>query len=564
MALAGVPAVAYPAATAPPGTVRGLDQSRDRVEGRRGGEPAPRWSIGLAAGGIAALLSLTPSVLPRSRADQAVITGLSFAAAYGASSHVERTVDRLDPVLPGGSVSAHAAIAGAALAVPLGIAAAGSRNPYALAASGIGTFVGGAAVLGATLDAASARVLSGGNGAAGANNGAAELRREHDDGFLGTGISGRTAAIAGVAALAMGAGLVLHRKMGSASALKDAAHMAVGAEPAGALIPRSTLGRQGVRFVDSVSRDPAFLKEPVRVYSGLASAASPAERAALAVAELERQGGLHRSYVLVASPTGTGWVNNVPIAAAEHFAKGDTAAVGIQYSTRASSLSMQRIGLATESNRELLTKLAARIRELHPDGGGPKVLLYGESLGAWASQRHFGARPELFEQLGVTGVLWAGKPYHSTWHAGIRPDIAVDAASIDDLARLPADRANAMKVLNFAQHDDPIRHFNFASIVAKGPRPTPYNQRHVPFVTFFQAMGDLKNALPPQPPGTYAARGHDYSAIYGELARRAFRFDDVAPEAVGQVMDKIARQDRAYDAAVKGALGALKAGAGAG
>jgi hypothetical protein len=475
---------------------------------------------------------------------------------YGATSLVERGVDRADRYIPGGPVTAHAAVAGAALAVPSVFLLAGrSKHPLALAAGGIGSIIGTAATVGLVADMVSTDLREYRAPTDAARDGAEQAT--HDDGLFGTGISTKTALIgAGLVAGGVGA-LLLKRRMDAKSAESLAAHMAAGVEPAGTLIPRTTLSKQGMKFVDAASRDASFVKDPIRVYAGLASADTPAERAALALAELERQGGLDRRFLLVASPTGTGWVNNMPIAAAEHYAKGDIASVGLQYSTHASSLSLHRLGDATETNREFKTQLASRIDELHPNGDGPKVLLYGESLGAWSAQRLYGHDPALLDAHHVAGALWAGKPYHSTWSAALRPDIAVDAASLDDLARLPEAKADAMRVLSYAQENDLVKYFNFSSLLTKGPRPTPYDRQPFSIVRFFQGLGDMKNALPTQPVGHYVTRGHDYSGVYAELSRRAFHFDDVRPEQVSEIVGRIAEQERGYAARVADASRAL-------
>jgi uncharacterized membrane protein len=159
-----------------------------------GGAPAPRWAIGLLAGGAAAALSFTPSLLPRSRADQAVVAALSFGAAYAATTAVERIVDRADRQLPGGPITAHAAIAGATLALPLGVGTIlHSHNPAALALGGIGMTIGAGATVGLVADLASTslREARARNAVADARGGVDELgdgRQEHD-GLFGTGIS---------------------------------------------------------------------------------------------------------------------------------------------------------------------------------------------------------------------------------------------------------------------------------------------------------------------------------------------------------------------------------------
>ena len=83
------------------------------------------------------------------------------------------------------------------------------------------------------------------------------------------------------------------------------------------LVPFDTLSRAGRRFVwmavptDKISEvmgEPARTN-PVRAYVGLESAPSEQERVDLAMRELERTGAFDRSWLMVASPTGTGYVN---------------------------------------------------------------------------------------------------------------------------------------------------------------------------------------------------------------------------------------------------------------
>ena len=50
-------------------------------------------------------------------------------------------------------------------------------------------------------------------------------------------------------------------------------------------------------------------KEPLRVYVGLGSADNPRARAQLALAELQRVGAFERANLVIATPTGTGWVD---------------------------------------------------------------------------------------------------------------------------------------------------------------------------------------------------------------------------------------------------------------
>ena len=84
----------------------------------------------------------------------------------------------------------------------------------------------------------------------------------------------------------------------------------------GSLIRWDTLGWQGRNFIgkgpsvsdiEKFTGQPAI--EPIRIYSGLASADDAEARAALAVRDLERAGGFDRKNLLVVTTTGSGWVD---------------------------------------------------------------------------------------------------------------------------------------------------------------------------------------------------------------------------------------------------------------
>ena len=166
-----------------------------------------------------------------------------------------------------------------------------------------------------------------------------------------------------------------------------------------------TLSRQGPRNVatvlsteaieEQVMGEPAAA-EPIRVFVGLESA--EAERVARAMAELERTGAWDRSLLMVISPTGTGYVNYVAVESAEYLTRGDMASVTMQYSLRPSPLSLDRVA---EGHPPPLPD-AARRHPQHPRPAAarkrPRMVLFGESLGAWTSQ-------DAFAHRGTQGLL---------------------------------------------------------------------------------------------------------------------------------------------------------------
>ncbi|HTM83572.1 MAG TPA: alpha/beta-hydrolase N-terminal domain-containing protein, partial [Mycobacterium sp.] len=159
------------------------------------------------------------------------------------------------------------------------------------------------------------------------------------------------------------------------------------------LVPWDSLGRQGRNFVaagphaDELGRlngRPA--KEPIRVYAGLHSADTDADRMELLVKELQRTGAADRRVLALVPTTGTGWINPVAARALEMMYNGDTAIVGVQYSYLPSWISF----LGDEEKS--LTAGSMLINTVHgwwqrlPADDRPRLALYGESLGALAGQ----------------------------------------------------------------------------------------------------------------------------------------------------------------------------------
>src|SRR4051812_14178784 len=199
---------------------------------------------------------------------------------------------------------------------------------------------------------------------------------------------------------------------------------------------------------------------PVQVYVGLDNAPTPRARVDLAMAELERTGALDRSLLVLVSPTGTGYVNYVAVAAVQYLARGDVATVTLQYSRRPSPLSLGMVKAARQQNRLLWVRILERIRQR--PGPRPRVVLFGESLGAHTSQDvflHWGTLG--LEALGIDRALWIGTPYGSKWMHQVtgedRLDVDCDTVAVlNDVAQLdqlgPERRGRVRYV--FLSHDN--------------------------------------------------------------------------------------------------------------
>ncbi len=152
--------------------------------------------------------------------------------------------------------------------------------------------------------------------------------------------------------------------------------------------------------------------EPIRVYAGYNSGDNSEERAAIALQDLIKMGGFDRSVLIVATPTGTGWLDPAAIRPIAYLHGGDLAIVSTQYTYVPSWLS-----LMVEPDR---SRLAARALfnavftywTALPEDRRPELYLFGLSLGALGSE----ASADLMTLFSdpIDGALWSGPPFAST------------------------------------------------------------------------------------------------------------------------------------------------------
>lgn len=421
--------------------------------------------------GTATIVSLAPGLLPRSATAQAVLTGLLIGALLGAARlvrFVTRGRSRLPATLP--DRPRQLALAGATAGV-LGAAwyADGWQNTLRAAMgsapTGPGYWAGWAT--GAVLVTVALVALATGIGRA--------LRR------LGWSRVLVTAVVAGLP-MALGVTPAVGWSEVSSGAIdpelvRPAAVSRSGS--AGSMVSWSTLGREGQRFVT------AGPPGAVRVYVGLRSAPDPAARAALAVRELERTGGFRRSHLVVAVPTGSGWVDSHALRGLDTRFGGNVAVVALQYSQAPSwaTFVFDRETAAT-SARALLAAVEAYTATL---ARPPRLYLYGQSLGALGGSAVFAGATE--QNRRVCSVLWAGRPGGGGAEPGARTAILANAS-------------------------DPVVHWSPALLwrppdlrAARRDAPAP---PWLPVISFLQTTADLLGALG-APPG----HGHRYDIDQG-------------------------------------------------
>jgi uncharacterized membrane protein len=155
------------------------------------------------------------------------------------------------------------------------------------------------------------------------------------------------------------------------------------------LVSWASLGAQGRERVVAVpskndisSLTAGSAMEPLRVYVGLNSAETVAQRAELALAELKRVRAFDRAVLVVATPTGTGWVDPAGMAPLEILHRGDVASVSVQYSYLPSWLSpVIEPDYGADTARAVFRVVYDYWRTL-PKERRPRLYLFEPSLGA--------------------------------------------------------------------------------------------------------------------------------------------------------------------------------------
>lgn len=343
------------------------------------------------------VLSLTPSLLPRPELLQGVISGVSFGLGYLVGQTVAASVRpwtrrlRVRPVIVWSIVGAAVAV-GAILFVPValgwqnGVRAAvempplDARDPVAFLIGFVATSV---------------LLLAAGRG----------CRRLY---LLFRAKVGSAVAVIGAvtvsAAVLIGIGGIGMAVLDGVYAERNGAPPADAVEPAstyrsagdGSAIRWADLGRHGAAFVgggptkteiEDATHRPAL--DPIRVYAGVASASDTVARARLVVDELVRTGAFDRTWLVVATSTGSGWLEPQTVDAFEYLHGGDTAIASMQYSYLPSWVSFVFDPDApVAASRALFDAVYAHWSAL-PADHRPKLVAYGLSLGAHGTQAVF-------------------------------------------------------------------------------------------------------------------------------------------------------------------------------
>ena len=204
--------------------------------------------------------------------------------------------------------------------------------------------------------------------------------------------------------------------------------------------------------------------------------------------------------------------------------------------------------LSREGRRNVSTVLGTQLIEQvmgehllaeRPAGQRPRMVIFGESLGAWTSQDAFAHRgTQGLLDAAIDRAIWIGTPYMSKWEqeslGSDRPD--VDRSLLrrfNDFGQLQALGRDARERLRYVliTHDnDGVACFGL-DLLARAPdwlgpaetRPAgvPRTEQWQSPATFVQTLVDMKNSAHVIP-GQFEAKGHDYRADLARFVREVY------------------------------------------
>lgn len=301
--------------------------------------------------------------------------------------------------------------------------------------------------------------------------------------------------------------------------------------------PWESLGREGRFFVGNTMQ-PSEISEitqeaattPLRLYVGVDQAPTPQERSALALKELDRTHAWDREYLAVIALTGTGWVEPDAINSMETVTNGDIVSIGVQYSAVPSWIGFLVDQETTKiQNADTIHTIVDEWRT-HPADDRPKLVLFGESLGAFGSQAAWNSASTPADVLtDFSSVIWIGPPAGSTlWRAwqndrsagpAWQPVIGDGKSArvfIDSQELLTAPAASGKSISIAAHPNDPVVYWSWDLLFNRpdwidpplGPGVDPHI-RYTWIITCLQVGMDLVSGG--EPPEV----GHNYIGASG-------------------------------------------------
>ena len=287
------------------------------------------------------------------------------------------------------------------------------------------------------------------------------------------------------------------------------------------LISWRDIGRNGKRFVLEGPTKEGIANvlgreamQPIRVYAGFDTGDTLEERAQIALTEMKRVGGFNRSTVVIATSTGTGWLDPSAVDSVEFIHSGDITTVTLQYSYLPSWLTLLvEPSLAREASGALFKAIYSYWITL-PRDKRPDLYLHGLSLGALGSADSLDLLTTISDP--IKGALWSGPPFLSRiwtsvtrnrnhgspqWRPVFRDSSAIRFMTQDGFPKLDGARWGLLRIVYLQHASDPMSFFstNLAYVSPdwlgsnRGRDVSPY-LRWFPIISFLQIAFDIPMA----------------------------------------------------------------------
>ncbi len=285
------------------------------------------------------------------------------------------------------------------------------------------------------------------------------------------------------------------------------------------LVAWDTLGLQGRSFTGTgptVDELDAFRggggSVPIRAYVGLKSANTLQGRADLLLEELKRTGAFQREVLVVATTTGTGFLEPKAMQSLEYLHNGDTAIAGVQYSYLPSWISLLADQETTKEASRVVFSTVHDYWQTLPESARPDIYLFGLSLGSFGVESILTSINIVNEP--INGALLTGPPFVSdlwneltdtrdagspAWQPISQDGRTVRFTALENALDKPTGEWQETKIVYLQHASDPISFFSgelafsepdWLKVGQRGPDVSEKMQ-WLPVVTMWQVAADL-------------------------------------------------------------------------
>ena len=192
-----------------------------------------------------------------------------------------------------------------------------------------------------------------------------------------------------------------------------------------------------------------------------------------------------------------------------------------------SFLSLGKVAIAAQTQKLLLDSIRD---ELATRTKRPRLLLYGESLGAKVQEEAVPGGPIDLDYHNIAAALWVGTPGGKVAD-GFHALCSQESITVDRPEEIPTVLPTTRPRVWFLEHDgDPVVRFRPA-LITKRPawlpldgtrgRNIPESMTWWPGITFIQSFVDTMFATNVKP-GDFQSMGHDYRADLGAVSTAAY------------------------------------------